>query len=356
MKKKFVLTVLMLLTFSMVSIASAFEITIDSETGLTYSTYIKNDFFAAQAAVSMPSAVNAYEKMSVNVVKRIENVKFTLDGRFYLTPGDSVFSYNIDNAYFQVENGPLVVYTGKQRIKWGTGYAWNPSDVLQPPKDVLNPTIDLEGIYAVRMEYSNNIVTPSLIVVIDPQDFNAGFAENFKIGLQLYKLLGTMDLFVNSVYQHEGIQSIGAAISWDIDLFILNLEGAAIRYMDPSYKLLRTIGNEGYDSVRYNFMVGINRQLGQDSSINIEYYRNSWGLENDEFDSFLSDPDLLGLIGANMKKDYLSYSFSHTWEDLISTSLVMMHGLNDGTTYMYPIISYVGSNNFTIQLGLLENF
>ena len=44
----------------------------------------------------------------------------------------------------------LGVRLGKQRIAWGSGLAWNPTNRLEPPKNALNTTLEQEGALAAR--------------------------------------------------------------------------------------------------------------------------------------------------------------------------------------------------------------
>jgi hypothetical protein len=45
------------------------------------------------------------------------------------------------------------VRVGKQRIAWGSGFAWNPTNRLEPPKNALNTTLEQEGTLAVRLDW-----------------------------------------------------------------------------------------------------------------------------------------------------------------------------------------------------------
>ena len=39
----------------------------------------------------------------------------------------------------------LTVRAGKQRVAWGSGFAWNPTNRLEPPKNPLNAGLEQEG-------------------------------------------------------------------------------------------------------------------------------------------------------------------------------------------------------------------
>ena len=43
---------------------------------------------------------------------------------------------------------------GKQRIAWGSGLAWNPTNRLEPPKNALNTTLEQEGALAARVDWA----------------------------------------------------------------------------------------------------------------------------------------------------------------------------------------------------------
>ena len=47
----------------------------------------------------------------------------------------------------------LGVRVGKQRIAWGSGFAWNPTNRLEPPKNALNTTLEQEGALAARVDW-----------------------------------------------------------------------------------------------------------------------------------------------------------------------------------------------------------
>lgn len=57
-------------------------------------------------------------------------------------------------AYAQYGFGDgLSVRIGKQRVSWGSGFAWNPTSRLEPPKNPLNPSLEQQGALAVRTDW-----------------------------------------------------------------------------------------------------------------------------------------------------------------------------------------------------------
>lgn len=56
-------------------------------------------------------------------------------------------------AYAQYSFGDgLSLRVGKQRVGWGSGFAWNPTSRLEPPKNPLNTGLEQEGARAVRLD------------------------------------------------------------------------------------------------------------------------------------------------------------------------------------------------------------
>jgi len=56
-------------------------------------------------------------------------------------------------AYVQWSAGELLtVRAGRQRIAWGSGFAWNPTNRVEAPKNPLNTSLEQQGALAVRLD------------------------------------------------------------------------------------------------------------------------------------------------------------------------------------------------------------
>lgn len=74
--------------------------------------------------------------------------------RAWGTRGDET-SWVVRQGYGQHAWGDtLQVRLGKQRIAWGSGLAWNPTNRLEPPKNALNTTLEQEGALAARVDWT----------------------------------------------------------------------------------------------------------------------------------------------------------------------------------------------------------
>lgn len=347
MKKNIFVFILFFIFFKI----NAYDFNLDLEAEFLYNNYIKNETYSYLDSQVTLTAFDSIQKCRVKIKEKIDQIKFDFDARLYLKPSGNNFEYFIDSAYFSFENGPFVLYAGKQRIKWGVGYTWNPTDKLQSAKNVLDPTNDLEGVYALRLEYSSDLFTPSFVIAPKPQNANSDFGENFRFALQLYKLIGTSDIFINGIYQTNTIQTIGGAVSYDMDLFILNIEMSAIRYIKPDLWVSRSFGLDG-DKINYSFVIGVNKTVESSFFVSAEYYYNGWGLTNYQFNDYVI---LYKMSEFGIKKNYVSFNLSRTWDEKISFSIVTIFCADDSTILLYPKIEYVENNNFNFEIGFIEN-
>lgn len=354
-----IIRVLLFMITLLSSTLEAFNFNMDFETDLLYTRYRKNAFFLMNNMSNQLSPVSSFEEIRLKLEKEVEPIHFNINTRFYIRPQTSSVDYVIDNAYFSIMQGPFITYVGKQRIKWGVGYAWNPSDLLQPTKDIFDPTRYLEGIYAVRMEYSNDFITPSIIISPEPQNNDDHLSRNIKLACQLYKLVGTADVFLNSIYLDNQFLTLGGAVSWDMGICVLNLEGAGIQYKNKNLNILRALDQEDSKKIKFNYLAGLAKSMGSEFFLTLEYYRNEWGLTNPQFNqlwnTMIQNPENVHFIFYGMKKDYMSFDLSYTWQETMTFDIATLLGLNDNSLVVYPRITYLVNSNFDVTLGVFEN-
>ncbi len=56
-------------------------------------------------------------------------------------------------AEYKTQSG-FLVRVGRQKTAWGSGFVWNPTDRIEPPKSPANPSTERPGIDATRMDIS----------------------------------------------------------------------------------------------------------------------------------------------------------------------------------------------------------
>ncbi len=102
-------------------------------------------------------------------------------------------TYDLQNAYFTYSFGRSSLTIGKQQLQWGTGYTWNPTDILHEKMET-EPTYTVSGVDAVKYEipigingifnlitaYANGTEDPSFVIRARKTFFNFDFSLGFQ--------------------------------------------------------------------------------------------------------------------------------------------------------------------------------
>jgi hypothetical protein len=81
--------------------------------------------------------------------------------------GIESLSFLVNELYADVGIGDMLAFRlGKQRLKWGTGFVFNPSDPVNPPKDPTATRAVREGVPALKAELITSWVSAAGFVVL----------------------------------------------------------------------------------------------------------------------------------------------------------------------------------------------
>ncbi|MBI5494456.1 MAG: hypothetical protein HY904_05470 [Deltaproteobacteria bacterium] len=91
------------------------------------------------------------------------------DGRLHFVPEHDVANYRplfvISEAYAGYDFfDHLSVLAGKKRVVWGSGQAWNPADIINPPRDPTDPNFQRAGTYMLKVDAPFELFTLSALV------------------------------------------------------------------------------------------------------------------------------------------------------------------------------------------------
>lgn len=94
-------------------------------------------------------------RASLNLKQSLGEARFVFRG--YVEQGlggtGNETRFEARQAYAQYAFGSgLQLRAGKQRVAWGSGFAWNPTNRLEPPKNPINTGLEQQGSLAFRMD------------------------------------------------------------------------------------------------------------------------------------------------------------------------------------------------------------
>ncbi len=188
----------------------------------------------------------------------------------------------------------VTLNVGKQRFKWGTGYAWNPSAFLDRPKDPDDPELALEGYTAISADYimsfSGPLRTLSLTPVLLPvqEHLNDDFGRTGKTNVagKLYLLILDTDVDFTVLsggsrtarYGFDFSRNLAANFEVHGEASFINGHTKAVADSDG------TLHDETDDAT--NLLLGMRYLTESDLTWIVEYYRNGTGYTRDEMEDF----------------------------------------------------------------------
>jgi hypothetical protein len=252
-----------------------------------------------------------------------------------VTENRFIASDYIDRLYFDQDFsfGSLVI--GRQRISWGTGRVWNPTDIFNPINPANFGKIEKDGSDAASMKFDLGQLTNLQLVYNAEYHFKySDYAARFHTNILGYDF-SIMSGFVDKRLVNGGdfAGDIGGA----------GIRGEALVSSD-------VLNNTGYF---VKWILGTDYQFTDKLYGVIEYYHNGQGLL-DKMDYDLADL-YEGKI-LNLAKDYLDVTGRYQLHPLVSISLSSNSNFNDGSGFLSGTITYSTSDNTSLALGTLFTY
>ena len=241
----------------------------------------------------------------------------------------------IDRLYLDQEFSFGTLVIGRQRISWGTGRVWNPTDIFNPINPADFGKIEKDGADAVSMKFFLGQLTDIQIVYNSEYHFeSSNYAARFRtniLGYDFAVLGGSLD--------REPI----AGGDFAGNVWTAGIRGEALVSRDPA--------KSGGYYVRW--ILGMDNQFTDKLYGLFEYYHNGQGtLDRSRY-------DLIGLYEGrilNLAKDYLALSGTYQLTPLVTISLSSISNFSDGSGYLAGTVNYSASDNASIALGSLYTF
>lgn len=299
-----------------------------------------------------------------------EQTKMHLSGRLYYSTlkQEKEFRSFLDEAYIDMNfSDRALLRIGKQRTVWGTGIAWNPSDILNLPKDPTEPTEQKEGVLSAKADIPLGnewglLQNPVFTAVFVPKVVEGDVFETNRNQLvpKLYFLAGSFDIHLISSFVEDKKPEFGLATSGVIlDVLELHAEGIFRKGTERFYVTSNNeVSQSKLDSSNAfsKWLLGFRYTLPGDIVFLTEYYHTDEGYNKNEMNNYLnlliSDRSKLDLFPQrDLRKDYVfvNLSKSDLW-DTFNISSRILGDLDDGSFMWLPRIEYIRIKNITLAI------
>jgi hypothetical protein len=146
--------------------------------------------------------------------------------------GEGELDYFVDEAYLTLfPLSPVTASAGKQRVNWGTGYTFTPTDTLHPR----SATGRDEGFRGASVTWTPtaNLTLAAHVSADDAFDDPEGAAQNgMRYAAYGSAFLGNAEVFVSGVYGPASTLRPGAGVSAEVFGLVLAAEGA-LEFLNP---------------------------------------------------------------------------------------------------------------------------
>ncbi len=261
---------------------------------------------------------------------------------------------------FNFANNAVHFRAGKQVLQWGTGYFWNPTDLINiAHKSFTNLNALLDGTFGLRTDvtFSNNFHLYTFINLNGVTD-----VTNIAYAARTEFLAGTVEFGFSGWYQYNKVPVFGADITTPL-FWELNMTGeASLSYGDNVQKLdangnSYTVSNQLVPKVD----IGLSRTFDvlnvQDRlTVMAEFFWNSDGYDQNMFQS-LGSASLANFLGSYYHAGYYGQYYGALFVSIADFGLPNMtlsvNGLMDfSDSSAIALVGLADSpvSNFTLQL------
>ncbi len=210
---------------------------------------------------------------------------------------DEPNEFRLDELFVDWSAGDWFLSLGKRRTSWGPALAFNPVNVVVPPRDPLSPDQQTEGHPVVLINYATDLATLEMIATRDYD--REGYGQYARWGARFALILDEMDVglyyFDGEPFEDDSEYSRLLGFSYSGNFLndsTLYLEAASFsqnerNYYDESGEIFNR------DETVYKVVLGSNTTIDGNTSILIEYYYNSAGYDEEERKNYFEKVDAI---------------------------------------------------------------
>lgn len=255
----------------------------------------------------------------------------------------------LDNAFIGIHLGRIDLAIGKQQLSFGSGYAWNPTDLFNT-KDLFDPAYEQPGHNAIRLDWQigNRTVITGLISPENTWEESTELIQ-VKFGLSRFDLsvMGARTLQIRSDYTafdpltFSVIENSNFRMVYGADLNG-ELLGIGI-WTECAYHQMET-----WDDY-FEWLAGMDFTFQSGTYCMAEFYINSEGRLNEADYTF---NDWLRYLNAEQKalsRDQVYGLIQHPVTDLMNLGLSGIYSISDGSAALLPTLSWTPDQNLEIM-------
>jgi hypothetical protein len=283
-------------------------------------------------------------------------------------------------AEYKTASG-FLLRVGRQKTAWGSGFVWNPTDRIEPPKSPANPSNERPGIDAVRLDTSPTdwasltlVAGRAKVTLTDlPGSLASATDPEWTGAVRARLLIRNTDIALTCLAgtKQQGLVGVDLGRTWGA--VALHAESALYR----GSEIDRTRSEDSFLRVS----TGALWSPG-DSTLSFEYFFNGEGMNDEQFRAYTerlernldtaNDPSVPPPVRAaafaawnldaaipfagnlGLRRHYASIAFTRreVATDL-SASLRTVIGLSDRGLIVTPGLAYAPSRNVQMSLDLV---
>jgi hypothetical protein len=236
----------------------------------------------------------------------------------------------VDRLYFKQDFRWGEAVLGRQRISWGTGRIWNPTDLFNPINPASYAKVEKDGVDAAMIKFRLGDFTDLSLVTNPQQDW-----QTSNSGFRFRTNFSEFDVSVMGGYFDRRV-----VVGGD---FAGNLLDAGVRG--------ETIFSVDQNHPRSNFtkvVLGADYQFTSQLYGLLEYQFNGAGtMEKSSY-------DLNGLLhGAivSLGRDYCAAQCSYLAHPLVTVSGSWISNLDDGSSFLGAVVTYSAAEELAVAVG-----
>lgn len=330
--------------------------------GLDLSISDSNYTIGSQSVITDKTYIYNYNRLRLEADYYSDNIDMTLRiddenilGKEYLNTPDyqfakkydhslpvDIYKYIYDNgeienrlylyrAYATVRYGNHDFIAGLQRIPFGVGKIWTPTDVFNPVNPLSIETGERVGVMALRAELNPSDMTRIQITGNVKNDWKAN-----KLGIRMKGVFKSIDAGISlitgvdfNMYGYELEMNIGSTGAE------LRSEGGYFNYFTE-------------DNQYFKGILGVEYGFENSLIISFEYLFNGAGEDNyKDYTVNTVDYSQWNEMGKHYVATVLSYQIS----PLLTSNISFINNLSDQSYFISPSIEYSISDNINMKVG-----